>query len=127
MTLKASTIFTRPDSKWDLSHHSLLLTISLLRTGYAIFTHSFSSFILPSICVCITQYSCESIRKGGKKDNPYLSGAFLLVFSSNDLDITIDIFPWKVEVQGLSGARKLDQHFRHPWRRDWKPRNESYP
>lgn len=57
--------------------------------------------------MCITQYACKGIRKGEEKDNPHLSGISHLVFSSNDLNITIGIFPLNVEIQGLSGARKL--------------------
>lgn len=59
--------------------------------------------------MCMTQYACKGIRKGGEKDSPHLSGVSHLVFSSNDLNITIGIFPLNVEIQGLSGARKLDK------------------
>lgn len=66
--------------------------------------HSFIQlFHSPSIGMCITQHAWKGVRKGGGKDSPHLSGV-----SSNDLNITIGIFPLNVEVQGLSGARKLN-------------------
>lgn len=86
----------------------LLITICSLRTRFAVFTHSF-------ICdfyqyLCITQSSCEGSGKSGKKDSPHPSGASHLVFSSNDLDITIDFFfPLKIGAEGLSGVRKLNK------------------
>lgn len=48
------------------------------------------------------------LGKGGERTILTFQEFPHLVFSSNDLNITIGIFPLNVEVQGLSGARKLN-------------------